>query len=65
VTDPYLVQKALNWTLTQGMTAAVPPSNENLFKLASILGPNVRNINQEETDSLKELSKSLVPIFTA
>lgn len=65
VTDPFLAQKALNWTLSQGVTAAVPPSNENLFKLASILGPHVRNLNQEETNSLKELSKSLMPIFSA
>jgi len=65
VNDPYLAQKALNWTLSQGVTAAVPPSNENLFKLASILGHQFRNINQEETLELKELSKSLSPIFMA
>ncbi|MFO7979619.1 MAG: aldo/keto reductase [Candidatus Aminicenantes bacterium] len=65
VTDPYLGQKALNWTLSQGVTAAVPPSNENLFKLASILGPHVRNIDLAETEELKELSKSLMPIFSA
>jgi len=65
VTDPYLAQDALNWTLSQGVTAAVPPSNENLFKLASILGPRVRKINKEEAKGLKELSKSLEPIFAA
>jgi len=63
--DPFLAQSALNWTLSQGVTAAVPPSNEGLFKLAALLGPHVHKINKKESEQLKELSKSLMPIFRA
>jgi aryl-alcohol dehydrogenase-like predicted oxidoreductase len=65
VTDPFLAQKALNWTLSQGVTAAVPPSNEGLFKLAAVLGPRVRKINEADTLKLKQLSESFTPIFKA
>jgi aryl-alcohol dehydrogenase-like predicted oxidoreductase len=65
VTDPFLARLALNWTLSQGVTAAVPPSNEGLYKLAVILGPRVRKINPVETKELEKISKYLSPIFQA
>jgi hypothetical protein len=65
IEDPFLAEDALRWTLSQGVTAAVPPGDENLFKLALQIGPNIRPITEEGTKKLKQLAAELEPIFTA
>ena len=64
VVDPFLAEDALRWTLSQeGVTAAIPPGDENLFKLALQIGPHIRPITDEGTEKLKRLSAGLEPLF--
>ena len=63
VVDPFLAEDALRWTLSQGVTAAIPPGDENLFKLALQIGPHIRPITDEGTEKLKRLATGLEPLF--
>ncbi|MHC4456888.1 MAG: aldo/keto reductase [Planctomycetota bacterium] len=64
IVDPFLAEDALRWTLSQPVTAAIPPGDENLFKLALQIGPHIRPITDEGTEKLKRLAAGLEPIFT-
>jgi aryl-alcohol dehydrogenase-like predicted oxidoreductase len=65
IEDPFLAEDALSWTLSQGVTAAVPPGDENLYKMALQIAPNVKSIQQQTVEKLQQLSAELEPIFTA
>ncbi|MCE5341241.1 MAG: aldo/keto reductase [Planctomycetaceae bacterium] len=62
--DPELAKLALNWTLSQRITAALPPGEEKLFRLAMELAPNYRTITAEQTSQLEKAAKDFQPIFT-
>lgn len=64
IEDPFLAEDALNWTLSQGVTAAIPPGDENLFKMALQIGPNVNPVTEETTKKLQILADGLEPLFT-
>lgn len=64
VVDLPLARDALSWTLSQeGVTAAIPPGDENLFKMALQLGPDIKPITEEGTKKLKHLAARLEPLF--
>ncbi len=63
VDDPHLAKLALSWTISQGITAALPPGDEKLFKLALDLLPNCKQLTQTELAELEKIAKSLQPIF--
>ncbi len=65
VVDPELAELALNWTLSKSVTAAVPPGEEKLFKMALQLAPNAGKITDAQNEHLKQLSKNLNPLFKA
>jgi len=54
---------ALKFTLSQGVTAAVPPANVAAHKLALDVAPEIRAITDAETAKLRELAKGLTPLF--
>jgi len=63
VTDRAEAELALRWTLSQGVTAAVPPSHVEAHKLALDLAGSVRRITDAETARLKALARTLDPLF--
>ena len=65
ITARELAQKALAWTLGQGVTAILPPGEETLFRIAMNLGPDLAKISKAQDRELKDLSAKLDPIFTA
>ena len=65
IEDPFLAEDALSWTLSQGVTAAIPPGDENLYKMALQIGPNVKSLSNEIQDKLKMVAEDLDPIFSA
>lgn len=66
VVEPELAVKALSWTLFQPeVISAMPPGNETLYRLAVALAPQCRQLDQQQTNELKELSEQLSPIFRA
>jgi len=54
---------ALRFTLSQGVTAAVPPANVAAHKLALDVAPEIRTITAAETARLRELVKDITPLF--
>ena len=65
IDDPQLVKLALSWTLSQEITAALPPGEEKLFRLAVELATNCKKLTNLELAELEKTAKSLQPIFAA
>jgi hypothetical protein len=54
---------AMAFTLSQPVTAAIPPGEEDLFRLAMDLAMEYKPITQEQTEEIKVIAKGLNPIF--
>ena len=65
LTDPHMAELALRFTLSQPITAAVPPGDPRLFRLAMDLADAFRPITAAETDELRVYASGLQPIFKA
>ncbi len=65
LTDRNEAKLALCFTLSQPITAAIPPGEESLFKMAVELAMDFRPISQKETETLRQMAQSLSPIFPA
>jgi aryl-alcohol dehydrogenase-like predicted oxidoreductase len=65
LTDPKLAELALRYTLSQDITAAVPPGDPRLFKLAVSIAKDFRPIEEDEIALLKTYAQNLQPIFRA
>lgn len=61
--DPELASLALRFTLSQPITAAIPPGDPELFRIAVELGNDFSPITEEETDILRQRAKGLSPLF--
>ena len=61
--DPEEAALALRWTLSQEVTAAIPPGEPKFFRLALDLAKEFRPLSIEEADQLKVMAKGLTPIF--
>jgi predicted aldo/keto reductase-like oxidoreductase len=57
------VELALRFTLSQEITAALPPGEPELFKLALAVAEKFHPLSIEEADQLRETAKSIKPIF--
>ena len=65
ITDPHQAELALRFTLSQSVTAALPPGDETLFRLALDLAPKFRPITGADMTELKALATDLNPVFQA
>ena len=63
IDDPKLAKLALSWTLSQGVTSALPPGDEKLFRLALELAPGCKKPTKSELTELETTAKSLQPIL--
>ncbi|MGC9197618.1 MAG: aldo/keto reductase [Acidobacteriaceae bacterium] len=54
---------ALRWTLSQRITAAIPPGDERYFPLAMYVAQNFQPISPEEEQSLIASAAEATPIF--
>lgn len=63
VDDKELAQLALRFTLSQNVTAAIPPGEYKFFQWAIEVGMNFHPITQEELEYLKKLALNIEPIF--
>jgi len=63
VTNPQEAELALRYTLSQPITAAVPPGDESLFRMALDLAFKFKPISDNEQTKLKTLAATLNPIF--
>jgi aryl-alcohol dehydrogenase-like predicted oxidoreductase len=55
----------LYFTLSQPVTAAIPPGDESLFRLAVDLAMNLKPISIDDLEKVKQMAESLNPIFQA
>lgn len=60
---PKQAELALRWTLSQPLTAAIPPGDINYFRLAMEVAERFTPVNEEETKTLMAQAKGLQPLF--
>ena len=53
----------LRWTLSQPITAAIPPGDERYFRLGMDIGQNFQPITETETQDLIARARGVKPIF--
>lgn len=63
VSDPAEAALALRWTLSQGVTAALPPGDARLFRIALSVAAKDKPLAAAEETALKQLAAQLTPIF--
>ncbi len=61
--QPEEAAKALRFTLSHPVTAAVPPGDENIYRMALGLAANFKPLNAEEIDEIKKMGSAATPIF--
>lgn len=64
LSDPEQALMGLRFTLSHPVTAALPPGNEDLFKMALQLSPRIKPLTAEEVSAVKLKGLSGKPIFT-
>ncbi|AFK87291.1 aldo/keto reductase [Thermoanaerobacterium saccharolyticum] len=65
IEDKEVAKLALRFTLSQPITAAIPPGDESYFPLALEVAENFKEITEDEINHLKEIAKGVTPIFHA
>jgi aryl-alcohol dehydrogenase-like predicted oxidoreductase len=65
VTEREDTRLALYFTLSQPVTAAIPPGEESLFRMALDLALNFKPISRRDLEKVKQMVESLNPIFQA
>ena len=53
----------LRFTLSHPITAAIPPGDENLFRMALQLAARFTPLSPSEAETLKQKAMKSVPIF--
>ncbi len=64
VQDRELAELAIRFTLSQPVTAAIPPGDPDLFRMAVEIGQDFTPITEEETERLRSTAAGLEPIFS-
>ncbi len=63
VDDPELARKALRFTLSEDVTAAIPPGDEKIFTMALDIARDFKPMTAQERTDLLASTKGLQPIF--
>jgi predicted aldo/keto reductase-like oxidoreductase len=58
-----LASLALRFTLSQPITAAIPPGDPELFRMAVEIGQDFQPITEEETNLLRDTAEGRAPLF--
>lgn len=58
-----LALKALRFTLSEDITAAIPPGDEEIFQMALNLAPRVTPLSAAEREALLASAKDIEPLF--
>ena len=65
ISEPEIASLALRWTLSQGVTAAIPPGEEQLFRMALAIAATYKGLSADELSRLEKLSVDLQHILSA
>ena len=63
IADAVLAALAFRWTLGQGMTAAIPPADVDLTRIALNVASKDKPLEEQELVVLTELAETLNPLF--
>jgi hypothetical protein len=63
--DPALARQALRFTLSEDVTAAVPPGDERLYELALDIAADFRPMSAGERKQLLASASGIEPVFRA
>ena len=63
LTDPHEAELGFRFALTQPITAAIPPAEEELFRRALDLAADFRPLTPQEEEEVKALAARMNPIF--
>jgi len=63
LTDPEEALLGLRFTLSQPVTAAVPPGDERLYRMALKFAPSFIPLSEKEKDDLKRKAMDINPVF--
>lgn len=63
VEEETLAEKALRFTLTEDITAAIPPGDERLYKMALKMALHYKPMAEDEITDLFEQTKNKEPLF--
>jgi aryl-alcohol dehydrogenase-like predicted oxidoreductase len=63
IEDRELAKQALRFTLSEGVTAAIPPGDERLFRMALDLVPELSPLKQAERDELLANARGVKPLL--
>jgi len=58
IDDPHLAKLALSWTLGQGVSLALPPGEEALFRMAMEIYPECRELDEAGMAELREYANN-------
>ena len=64
LSDPREAELGLRFTLSQPVTSAIPPGDENLFRLAVDLAMKFQPIDEKGEAALAALASEVRPIFS-
>jgi aryl-alcohol dehydrogenase-like predicted oxidoreductase len=65
IEDRDLARQALRFTLSEGVTAAIPPGDERLFRMALELAHDLPPLSAMEREALMASTRGLRPLFRA
>lgn len=63
--EPEKARLALSWTLSQEITAAIPPGEANLFELALSIGASFVPLTRAQMEQVAQMARGREPIFRA
>jgi aryl-alcohol dehydrogenase-like predicted oxidoreductase len=63
IEDRDLARQALRFTLSESVTALIPPGDERLFRMALDLAPDLTPLSKEERDSLLAGTQGMTPLL--
>jgi aryl-alcohol dehydrogenase-like predicted oxidoreductase len=64
IEDPALAEKALRFTLSEDITAAIPPGYEKFFNMALKVASNFKPLSTPERQALLASAQGVTPIFS-
>jgi predicted aldo/keto reductase-like oxidoreductase len=64
LTEEEKINRALRFTLSLDITAAIPPGEEELFRIAMRQMKDYTPLTEEEQAELKQLAQGVAPLFT-
>ncbi len=63
ISDLQQARQALRFTLSEDITAAIPPGDEKVYRIAETLAAQFTPLNSDEKEALLDSCKGVTPIF--